>query len=312
MSLAADVPGVTVRVPAKVNLELSVGGRRADGYHELATVFHAVGLYDEVIAEPAADWSVEVLGAYAARAPTDESNLALRAAGALARHAGLDTAVALTIDKDIPVAGGLAGGSADAAAALVACDALWGLDLPRGELEEIAADLGADVPFLLHGGTAIGSGFGEQVVPVLARGHYQWVFAVSEGGLSTPEVYAECDRLRGDETVPGPKPSEGLMAALRAGEPHALGAALANDLQEAAFSLRPGLAEVVRAGNALGALGAVVCGSGPTVAFLVESSPAALDLAVGLAAQGVAPEIKRAPGPVPGAHVLSMPSGFVG
>lgn len=315
MTLAATgLPAVTVRVPAKINLELTVGPRRADGYHDLATVYQAVGLHDDVTVELADDWSVTVIGPYAAQVPLDGSNLARRAATMLADAAGLDQRAAITIDKEIPVAGGLAGGSADAAAALVACDALWGLGTPRATLDELAGVLGSDVPFALAGGTAIGSGRGEQLAPVLGRGRYQWVLAVSETGLSTPEVYAECDRLRGRSRVPAPVPSAAMMTALRSGDAEALGRALSNDLQEAALSLRPELAEVLRTGLEYGAIGGIVSGSGPTVAFLVSGTEAAMDLSVALTASGAAPAVCRATGPVHGAHVVAttgVPQGRV-
>lgn len=319
MSLAVESRGVTVRVPGKINLELVVGPLREDGYHELATIYHAVGIYDYVTATEADDWSVQVSGATAEGVPANGKNLALKAAKRLARRFGVVGAVALTIDKNIPVAGGMAGGSADAAAALVACEALWELQLTRDELEPIAAELGSDVPFLLHGGTAIGSGRGERLAPVLARGELHWVLWVSpEAGLSTPEVYAECDRLRAaaGEQVADPAPSGELMAALRTMQAAEVGAALRNDLQEAAISLRPVLREVLEAGTTLGAQGAVVSGSGPTVVFLVGTQAAAIDLSVGLAARGPAGDIRRATGPVAGAQVITSvspgPQNFTG
>ncbi|HLS45700.1 MAG TPA: 4-(cytidine 5'-diphospho)-2-C-methyl-D-erythritol kinase [Ornithinicoccus sp.] len=307
MSLAVEPRGVTARVPGKINLELVVGPRREDGYHELATVFHTVGIYDHVTVSEADDWSVQVSGPTAEGVPTDSSNLALKAAKALARRYGVDRCVAMGIEKNIPVAGGMAGGSADAAAALVACDALWGLQLTRDELEPIAARLGSDVPFLLHGGTAIGSGRGERLAPVLARGELHWVLWVSNSsGLSTPAVYAECDRLRAEAgaPVPDPTPSGDLVAALRTMDTAAVGAALHNDLQEAACTLYPVLEDVLEAGTTLGAQGAIVSGSGPTVAFLVGTQAEAIDLSVGLAARGPTGDIRRATGPVAGAQVV--------
>ncbi|MCK0113893.1 4-(cytidine 5'-diphospho)-2-C-methyl-D-erythritol kinase [Ornithinimicrobium sp. F0845] len=307
MSQAVESRGVTVRVPGKINLELVVGPLREDGFHELATVFHTVGIYDHVTATPAATWSVQVSGQTAEGVPTGADNLALKAAKSLARRYGVEEAAALSIDKNIPVAGGMAGGSADAAAALVACEALWELQVSRDELEPLAARLGSDVPFLLHGGTAIGSGRGERLAPVLARGELHWVLWVSTGsGLSTPEVYAECDRLReaAGEPVPDPAPSGELIAALRTMDTSAVGAALRNDLQEAACSLYPVLEDVLEAGTSLGAQGAIVSGSGPTVAFLVGTQAQAIDLSVGLAARGPAGDIRRATGPVAGAQVV--------
>jgi len=300
---------VTVRVPAKVNLELMVGPRRADGFHHLATVFHAVGLHDDVCVEAADEWGVTVNGPQADLVPTDDTNLAMRAARLLAREAGIDSPVHLTIDKEIPVAGGMAGGSADAAGALVACDALWGVGSTKGALEDLAAELGSDVPFALTGGTAMGSGRGDQLAPVLGRGRYHWVFAFSDVGLSTAKVYAECDRLRAKRRVPEPVPSSSMMTALRSGDAASLGRALSNDLQPAALSLQPQLKEVLRTGLEFGALGGIVSGSGPTIAFLVADTERGLDLAVALTASGTAPSVARAVGPVHGAHVMTGPVG---
>ena len=145
-----------MRVPAKVNLELLVGAPRPDGYHPLSTIFHAVSLFDEVTVTPAPEWGISVSGPQALGVPTDGSNLATKAAQAIAEVGRVDERVHITIRKDIPVAGGMAGGSADAAATLVACDALWGLAMSRTDLQEIAAVLGSDVPFLLGGGTSMG------------------------------------------------------------------------------------------------------------------------------------------------------------
>ncbi|MGL5864833.1 MAG: 4-(cytidine 5'-diphospho)-2-C-methyl-D-erythritol kinase [Dermatophilaceae bacterium] len=304
MTTAPTVPGpVAVRVPAKVNLELAVGPLRPDGYHSLATVYQAVGLYDEVSIAASDTWGCTVTGSLADGVPTDDHNLALRAAKLFAERFDREP-VHLTITKGIPVAGGMAGGSADAAATLVGLDHLWHLALDRDELEEAAAELGSDVPFLVAGGTAVGSGRGELLAPVLARGSYHWVFALSEGGMSTPEVYAECDRLRDDATVPEPVATPALMAALRTGDPRQLAPQLSNDLQAAAVSLRPALGEVLASGLEYGALAGVVSGSGPTVAFLVEHAEASIDLAVALTASGVARDVRRANGPVHGAQLV--------
>jgi 4-diphosphocytidyl-2-C-methyl-D-erythritol kinase len=298
---------VTVRVPAKVNLQLSVGPARPDGFHELATVFHAVGLFDDVVArhvDPGAGISLTISGEGAAFLPTDRTNLAWAAARLLADHAGINADVAIHLHKGIPVAGGMAGGSADAAGALLACDHLWQLSTPRPELMDLAAQLGSDVPFALHGGTAIGTGRGERLTSVLARGTFQWVFALAEGGLSTPAVYAECDRLRGGGIVREPYISDNLMQALRAGDSVLLGKALHNDLQPAALSLRPGLRKVLELGDDYGALGGIVSGSGPTCAFIASDDEQSLDLAVSLTSAGVCRTVKRAVGPVPGARIV--------
>lgn len=297
---------VTVRVPAKVNLRLAVGPPREDGYHDLVNVFHAVSLYDDVSARPSETFSVRVAGEYAAEVPLDDGNLAIRAARALAAHAGVPYGADLLIRKTIPVAGGMAGGSADAAAALVACDALWGLGLPREELMEVAAGIGSDVPFALFGGTAVGTGRGERLVaaPVSARLH--WVFALADGGLSAGRVYAECDRLR---AASGERPelsgaADDMLAALAAGDVKAVGVAMVNDLQPAALSLMPELARTLDAGRDLGALGAVVSGSGPTCAFLTADAAEAEALAEGLRRAGVCRAAVTAHGPVPGASIV--------
>ncbi|MFM8896168.1 MAG: 4-(cytidine 5'-diphospho)-2-C-methyl-D-erythritol kinase [Actinomycetales bacterium] len=297
---------VTVRVPAKINLQRGVGPLRADGYHELVTVFHAINICDDVIAEataPGAGISLEMVGE--ASVAADATNLAWRAAQALADARGVDPDVHLQIHKRIPVAGGMAGGSADAAATLVACDALWRLSTERAELARLAATLGSDVSFALHGGTAIGTGRGEQLTDVLARGTLHWVVAIADEGLSTPAVYAECDRLRAGEQVSDPVVSEVLMQGLRSTDAQAVGKALTNDLQPAALSLRPELGQVLKAGDDLGALGGIVSGSGPTLVFIVADEERALDLAVGLMSTGLVRSVKRAHGPVPGARVVN-------
>jgi 4-diphosphocytidyl-2-C-methyl-D-erythritol kinase len=300
------VTSVTVRVPAKVNLQLGVGPLRDDGYHDLVNVFHAVSLFDEVTATAADRLTVEVAGESIDGVPQDDDNLAVRAARLLARHTGMVAAADLLIRKTIPVAGGMAGGSADAAAALLACNELWSAGLTREELIELAADLGSDVPFALLGGTAVGLGRGEQLTSALVRGRFHWVFALADGGLSTPAVYAECDRLRSAYGQPAgwPRTSEDLMSALATGDAHALGKALTNDLQPAALTLRPALRRTLDSGRDFGALGALVSGSGPTCAFLAESESHAADLAVGLQDVGVARAVVRAYGPVHGAALV--------
>jgi len=300
---------VTVRAPAKVNLALAVGPRRPDGYHDLATVFHALSLYEEVVATTAEDVVVTVEGPGADLVPLDDDNLAVRAARALAEYAGVDARVHLHLRKGVPVAGGMAGGSADAAASLVACDALWHTGLGRAELQTLAGRLGSDVPFALHGGTAVATGRGERLTPALVSGTYHWVVAVPDGGLSTPEVYGELDRMReGDSAgaeADGPVVPPRLLAALRAGDAEALGSTLANDLQDAACRLRPGLRDTLEAGRDLGALGAVVSGSGPSCVFLARDGDHALDLALGLAAAEVCRDVQHATGPAPGARVVA-------
>jgi 4-diphosphocytidyl-2-C-methyl-D-erythritol kinase len=297
---------VRVRVPAKINLHLSVGDVRADGFHELATVFQAISLYDELTATPADRTSITITGEGAHELPTDSDNIAVRAVHALAEHTGRSGKVRLTVHKGIPVAGGMAGGSADAAAALVACDALWATGLSREELGEVAATLGSDVPFALAGGTALGTGRGELLSPVLAPRRRHWVVAVADGGLATPEVYGELDRLRAEQR---PLLAAGspdlLLAALRAEQPAVLGRTLANDLQPAALSLRGTLRRTLAAGIEEGALGGIVSGSGPTCVFLASDADHAVDIAARLAGHGVCRTVRTAYGPVPGARVVS-------
>jgi len=320
--IVSPVTNVTVRVPAKVNLQLAVGPVRADGYHSLVTVFHAVSLFDEVTVAPAERDGVVVTGEGAAGVPADGSNLAVRAAAALLQAAGPGVqdapGLAIRISKRIPVAGGLAGGSADAAATLVACNELWQAGLSQRDLGELAAGIGSDVAFGLVGGTAIGMGRGERLTPALAAGRFHWVLAFADGGLSTADVYAACDRVRaardragGPESGPAGEPvlDNALMAALRSGDPAELGPLLSNDLQAAAISLRPGLRRTLAAGQELGALGAMVSGSGPTCAFLARDRRHAQKLAAELAGAGVCRGVAQVTGPAPGACVITGAAG---
>lgn len=296
---------IRVRVPAKINLHLGVGPLRPDGYHELNTVYHAVSLFDELRASAGDTLTLTMEGEGAGELALDESNLVIRAARALAAHARVPAYARLHLRKSIPLAGGLAGGSADAAAALLACDTLWGTGVPREELAEIGATLGSDIPFLLHGGTALGTGHGEAVSPILARPTtWHWVLAIADGGLRTPDVYRELDQLRA-----GPYPPaaldvpDDLMAALRQRRPEVLGDALGNDLQAAALSLRPALADVLKAGEQAGAVTGIVSGSGPTCVFLATDAAHAERVAAELNAAGVCRQALTARGPMPGARV---------
>jgi 4-diphosphocytidyl-2-C-methyl-D-erythritol kinase len=262
---------VRVSAPAKVNLHLGVGPVRDDGYHPVVTVYQALELYDELTLRDSDRTSLTVSGdgVDVSEVPTDETNLVLRALDVLAsHHARDDLAVSLHLRKRIPVAGGLAGGSADAAAALVGLDSLFDLRTGRWVLAELAAALGSDVPFALHGGTVLGTGRGEQLAPLMTRGRYWWVVLPDAGGLSTPQVYATYDRLHQGVTLADPVPPADILTALRVGDAERVGEHLHNDLQEAALSLRPSLEEVVQVGRAAGAFGVVVSGSGPTVALL--------------------------------------------
>ncbi|NMH98491.1 4-(cytidine 5'-diphospho)-2-C-methyl-D-erythritol kinase [Pseudonocardia acidicola] len=301
--LSAVPPPVTVRVPGKINLHLAVGGLRPDGFHDLVTVFHAVSLFDEITVVAADEPGIEVYGEGVAEVPVDDTNLAWRAVQLLARHADRDPDVRVVLRKGIPVAGGMAGGSADAAGTLVALSALWKLDLTRDELSEMAAALGSDVTFGLHGGTALGTGRGEQIVPVLSRHNQHWVIALHRQGLSTPAVFGELDRLRGD-AEPLERPVEPVLEALAGGDPRQLALSLGNDLQAAAVSMAPELRRTLRAGVNAGALAGIVSGSGPTCAFLCTDADAAIEVATELAGAGVCRTVRVAHGPVPGARVV--------
>jgi len=324
------VTSVTVRVPAKINLQLAVGPLRPDGYHGLVTVFHAVSLFDDVTVEPAETDTVIVCGEGAGLVPEDADNLALRAVRAL-RAALADRAgapgpggaggaggsggtvadapsgggIAVTIAKRIPVAGGMAGGSADAAAALVACNELWRTGLSRTELCEVAAAVGSDVAFAVLGGTAVGRGRGELLTPVpAAPATYHWVLALADGHLSTPRVFRELDRQRQGKIVADPDLSADLMQALNEGDPVKLGAALTNDLQEPALTLFPALRKTLDAGIEAGALGALVSGSGPTCFFLAGSAAEATTLANALSSARVSRAARPVTGEAPGARVI--------
>ncbi len=306
------VTTVTVRAPAKINLGLRVGALRQDAYHPLATVYQAIALYDEVKARPAAPGtrSVVITGEGSQLAPMDQTNLAVQAAALLAKRFDVTEGVALSLHKSIPVAGGLAGGSADAAGALVACDALWGTQASRDDLTALAAELGSDVPFCLAGGTAVGTGHGEQLSSVLARGSYEWVLGYADRGLATSEVYREFDRMGEAERLghTAGKPPEvpgALMAALRSGDPYAVGAALHNDLEAAALRLRPSLRKTMALGDELGALGTLVSGSGPTCLFLASDEDHAIEIAVALSGSGTCRLVQRASGPVHGARIVT-------
>ncbi|APY87851.1 4-(cytidine 5'-diphospho)-2-C-methyl-D-erythritol kinase [Streptomyces alfalfae] len=293
---------VTARVPAKVNVQLAVGAARPDGFHDLANVFLAVGLYDEVTVAPADRPRITCEGPGSDQVPLDRTNLAARAADLLAERHGISGAVHIHIAKDIPVAGGMAGGSADAAGALAACDALWGTGATREELLGICAELGSDVPFSLVGGAALGTGRGEKLEPLEVGGGFHWVFAVADGGLSTPAVYREFDRLT--SAAPAPEASPALLEALRKGDVEALAASVTNDLQPAALSLFPSLSETLATGTAAGALAALVSGSGPTTAFLTADAASARTVADALTASGTCRTARVAHSPAPGATLL--------
>ncbi len=298
---------VHVRAPGKLNLFFEVGDAQDDGYHEVASAYQAVSLYEDLWAEPADEFTVSVSGSVdVSGVPADDRNLALRAARLVAQKIGHTGGVHLDIVKHVPVAGGMGGGSADAAAALVACDALWGSDLGTTQLHQLAARLGADVPFALMGGTAIGTGRGDELSPALAKGRFDWVVVPSDAGLSTPEVYAHLDALRTRPDIisatRAPAVDPGVLQALRAGDAIVLAEHVRNDLQAAALSLRPELRDALELGEQAGAIAGMVSGSGPTLAFLAGDPESALELQVVLSAAGY--EALHVHGPVRGARVL--------
>jgi len=298
---------VTVRVPAKVNLQLAVGPREADGFHNLVTVFQAISIYDDVTitkTTPGSGITISITGDHTHGVPADSTNLAVKAAQLIADDYDFAVDIHIDVVKSIPVAGGMAGGSADAAAVIVGLNDLYNLEMSREEMLDFGAQLGSDVPFMITGGTAIGQGRGDQLTAALSRGTYHWVLALSTVGLSTPAVYQECDRLRAGLDIAAPQTSDALMQSLLAADPKAVGLALQNDLQSAACSLRPALTLVLDVGEEYGALGAIVSGSGPTVAFLVGDEEQGLDLAVALTSSGVVGSVARAYGPVHGAKVI--------
>ena len=299
---------VTVRAPGKINLHLMVGELRDNGYHDLTTVFHAVSLVDEVTVRNADVLSLKITGEGAEQLPLDERNLAWQAAELMAEHVGRAPDVSISIDKSIPVAGGMGGGSADAAAVLVAINALWELGVARRDLHTLAAKLGSDVPFALHGGTALGTGRGEELATVLARNTFHWVLAFADGGLSTPKVFRELDRLREVGAPPRLDDPEPVVAALAAGDPEQLAPLLGNELQPAALSMKPALRRVLRAGVEAGALAGIVSGSGPTCAFLCRSASSAVDVGTELSGAGVCRTVRVASGPVHGARLVPAPS----
>jgi 4-diphosphocytidyl-2-C-methyl-D-erythritol kinase len=297
---------VEVQVPAKVNLQLSVGPRKVNGYHDVVTVFQAVSLFDCVKIHCGENFNLSIKGDYTNGVPLDQSNLVYKAVELMAEKFQTDLNLEIEINKSIPVAGGMAGGSADAAGTLLAIDALYGLGLSKDELGEVARKLGSDVPFMLHGGTAVGRGQGDEITPALSRGNYHWVIAVSSSGLSTPAVYGECDRLRTGLDIKAPSLNDELLQALLSGDSVRVGKSLSNDLQAAACSLRPALRLILDTGQEYGALGGIVSGSGPSVAFLVADEDHSLDLAVALTSSGVVGSVARAQGPVHGAKIISL------
>lgn len=300
---------VTVRAPGKINVFFRVGALQRDGYHDVASLYQAVSLFEEVTAEPGIGFSIRFTGPIdASGVPVDESNLAIRAARLLAERTQTRCGVSLTVLKRVPVAGGMGGGSADAAATLLACDELWGTGLGRSGLLPLAAELGADVPFALEGGTAVGTGRGDELSPALAKGVFHWVLALSDSGLSTPVVYRTLDHHRDmNADALGPQPATvkvdtAVLQAVRIGDAESLAESMHNDLQAAALKLEPRLLELLELGESYGALAGIVSGSGPTVAFLVDDAHAAAELRSVFTRRGV--RSLTVTGPVPGARII--------
>jgi len=297
---------ITVRAAAKFNLHLGVGPVREDGFHPLATVYHAIGLYDDVTVSEAGQWQVTLTAEdhiALAEIPTDDDNIVVRAGKALTAHHGLDRAARIEIHKGIPVAGGLAGGSADAAATLVALDRVWSLETSDEDLLALAGRLGSDVPFALIGATAVGGGRGEIVEPVVDNGSWWWVAVGNEQGLSTPSVYRAFDDVAG-AGVGEPEVPERLLMALEKGDPELLAQALTNDLQAPALTLRPDLAQTFADGQKAGALAVQLSGSGPTILMLCRDAAHAREVAGAMQAKAY-DRVWTAPGPVAGAHVVT-------
>ncbi|MSW39084.1 MAG: 4-(cytidine 5'-diphospho)-2-C-methyl-D-erythritol kinase, partial [Actinobacteria bacterium] len=270
--------------------------------------FQSLNVYDEVTVSMAGTLEIEPLGEWATIIPTDNTNLAWKAAELVAAAYGVEPNFHISINKRIPVAAGLAGGSADGAAALVACDAVLGSALSRVQLDEMASQLGSDVPFMLRGGCALGQGRGHLLSPVMTRGSFHWVLATFREGLSTAAMYAKLDDQRrtkdGIDLTPDPQVPEAVLHALARGDAQLLGAALFNDLQGPAIATRPALKSALDFGMDYGALGCVVSGSGPTCAFLVADESKAIDLVIALMGSGLVDHALHAHGPVHGARVI--------
>jgi 4-diphosphocytidyl-2-C-methyl-D-erythritol kinase len=296
---------VTVRAAAKVNLHLGVGRPRPDGFHPLATVYQTISLHDDVTACTRPHWGVGLVcedGIDRAAFPGGDDNIVVRAGRLLAAHHGIDRAAEFTVRKSIPIAGGLAGGSADAAAALVALDRLWDLQTSDEDLLGLAAELGSDVPFALVGGTALGLGRGEVVTPMVDEATRWWVVVPAQAGLATPAVYRHFDELCPDAPAEVSVPDE-LVQALADPDNRTLAAVLRNDLQPAAIDLRPELGELIEAGERAGALRGIISGSGPTCLFLCSDRGSADRVRAALLDEGH-PRVLVALGPVTGTHVV--------
>jgi len=278
---------VSARAPGKINPVLRVGSLLHDGYHELFTIFQALDVYETLSVTEASEYSLSVGGDVVLdQVPLDDDNVVVKAARALALAGGHSGGARIHIDKRIPVGGGMGGGSADAAAALVALNELWGVGFDTAALHQLAAPLGADVPFSVLGGTALGQGRGGDLEPLVA-GEFHWVLVPTSHHLSTPLVYQTLDRLRGGGIPPLPtEPSSDLVAALARGDAYALAGHLRNDMAPAALTLHPELAQTLAAGEDAGAVASMVSGSGPTCAFLAHTTSHQQEIVAGLQARG--------------------------
>jgi len=255
---------LTLKASAKVNLALEVLGKRADGYHDIATVMHAVDLFDRLELEAAPTLSLETDDP---ALPTDEGNLVLRAAMLLRQAAGVEAGARIRLVKNIPVAAGLGGGSSDAAAALCGLNRLWRLGWRQPKLAELAVRLGMDVPFFLGRGPALATGRGEILERLQTGGGYALVLVNPGVPLSTREVY---DRVPVGWRVE-PVGTRRLVEALRTRSAARVAAALTNNFEGFVAPILPAIERMKAALMAAGALGVAMSGSGPTVFAMARS-----------------------------------------
>ena len=279
---------ISVRAPGKVNLALHVGSPDITGFHPLLTAFQAVDLWDAVTVSPAEAMSIEIAATFdVSSIPLDSSNLVWRAHDLLRGHIGDISPAAIAIDKTIPVSGGMAGGSADAAAAVIALAELFALSPDTAQLRDLARALGSDVAFTLVGGSAVGRGRGDVLEPFRINSPLSLVIVSSDATLSTPEVYRRLDELRGDDKVSLPDSlSPEFVTAWRDGDALALAPNLHNDLQAAALSMMPTLQSVLEDTMTAGAFASMVSGSGPTVIGLASGPEHASDISGRLVEKG--------------------------
>lgn len=277
--LNSELP-VIASSPAKINLFFGVGAFLKDGYHTVASLYHSLELREQVAIELSGKFEIDFAAGLARQGslevPRDKTNLVFKAAQALQASYPQVTPelISFLIKKAIPVAGGMAGGSADAAAALVAIDKLFALGA-ESTLSEIAGGLGADIPFALWGGSAVGLGKGERLSRISTEAVFHWVVTPSTAGLSTPDVYRKLDTMRIENgidptTIEEPVVPQLLLNAVRAGDHKQLARYMHNDLEIAAIELLPELKTVLLAGEEAGALRSMVSGSGPTVVHLAK------------------------------------------